>query len=235
MRTKAIQELTKLPNGFYNRGDSMDRLETFVAAAFAFAVTTLIISVGKIPNNHAEFLQAIKLIPSFAASFAIIIWIWATHANWCRRYGLEDGKAIVLSAILVFLVLVYILPLRIIMQSFFSAISDGYLPSDMHYEDGSQLRFMFAFYAIGFFALAVNFIGLFTYALSVKKSIDLTHWEISQTKTEVQAWMLAAFIAVLAFVFSLFLPIDMIDYSGYVYFLLIPVLGFHGWLRKRHA
>ncbi|WP_100657608.1 TMEM175 family protein [Alteromonas flava] len=110
---------TKKQPTFRNRGESMDRLETFVAAAFAFAVTMLVISVDDVPSNYAQFVYAVKLIPSFAASFAVIVWIWASHANWCRRYGLEDGPAIIMSATLVFLVLVYIYPLRAMMQVFF--------------------------------------------------------------------------------------------------------------------
>lgn len=225
--------LKRLPDGFYNRGQSMDRLETFVAAAFAFAVTTLIISVGKVPTHFDELIQAIKLVPSFAASFAIIVWIWATHANWCRRYGLEDGPTVVMSSTLVFLVLIYIFPLRIIMQGFFSAITGGFFTPEMKYEDMSQIRFMFAFYAVGFFALAINFIGLFKYALSQSKLIELTPKEVYQTQSDTQSWLLTALISIIAFLLALLLPISMIGMAGYIYFLLFPVLGLHSFLRNR--
>lgn len=57
------------------RGEEMTRIETFVAAAFAFAVTMVVISLGSIPSTFGAFIQAVKQIPSFAASCAIIFWI----------------------------------------------------------------------------------------------------------------------------------------------------------------
>ncbi|XOV77877.1 MAG: TMEM175 family protein [Aestuariibacter sp.] len=72
------------------RGETMNRIETFVAAAFAFAVTMLVISVDSIPGTFSELQQAAMDIPAFAASFAIITWIWFEHATWCRKFGLEQ-------------------------------------------------------------------------------------------------------------------------------------------------
>ena len=62
--------------GFQLRGTEVTRLETFIDAAFAFAVTMLVISVGDIPNNYQELILALKGIPSFAASFASIAIFW---------------------------------------------------------------------------------------------------------------------------------------------------------------
>jgi hypothetical protein len=225
----------QLPNGFYNRGESMDRLETFVAAAFAFAVTTLVIATTELPSNYEEFIYSVKLIPSFAAGFAIVVWIWATHANWCKRYGLEDGRAIILSSTLTFLVLVYIFPLRLIMQGFFAAMTDGFLPTEMHYASNSEVRFMFAFYAIGFFCLALNFVGLFNYAFLMKKEIKLSDIEVYQTVTDIQTWLLTALVALVALLLSLFIPFTMIGWAGYIYFLLFPILKVHGVLRRKSS
>ncbi|MEP1449058.1 MAG: TMEM175 family protein [Paraglaciecola sp.] len=70
---------------FKMRGDNMTRIETFVAAAFAFAVTMLVISVGAVPETMQDFVDATKQIPAFCASCALIMWIWHSHAVWCRR------------------------------------------------------------------------------------------------------------------------------------------------------
>ena len=67
---------------FRMRGESMTRIETFVAAAFAFATTMLVISIGTIPSSIDEFILAVKNIPSFLASSATILWIWHSHANY---------------------------------------------------------------------------------------------------------------------------------------------------------
>ncbi|MGK0304461.1 MAG: hypothetical protein ACI8UG_000191 [Gammaproteobacteria bacterium] len=65
------------------RGENMTRIETFVAAAFA--LTMLVISVGAVPETMQEFVEATKQISAFSASCAIIMWVWHTHALWCRR------------------------------------------------------------------------------------------------------------------------------------------------------
>jgi uncharacterized membrane protein len=75
---------------FTMRGESMTRLETFVAASFAFAITIMMISLGTMPDSIAEFVDATKEIPVFIASSVLLIWIWHAHAKWSRRYGLED-------------------------------------------------------------------------------------------------------------------------------------------------
>lgn len=226
------EQISKVES-FTMRGQSMSRLETLVAAAFAFAVTMLIISVGNVPGNFTEFIQAAKLIPSSAASFAIILWVWATHANWCRRFGLEDGMAILMSGTLIFIVLVYIFPLRLIMQGMFSMLSDGILPSEMRYQSADQARFMFVFYAAGFVALALNFAGLFSYAKRLKNQLQLSDAEIYHTNTQIQMWLLTALVASASLSSALLLPDTKLSWAGFIYFLFFPVLGIHGWLRER--
>jgi len=42
------------------------RLEGFVDASFAFAVTLLVISIGHVPGSVAEMLHALRGLPAFA-------------------------------------------------------------------------------------------------------------------------------------------------------------------------
>jgi len=49
---------------FKMRGENMTRIETFVAAAFAFAVTMLVISIGTVPQTMQNFVDATKQIPA---------------------------------------------------------------------------------------------------------------------------------------------------------------------------
>ncbi|MEE4246617.1 MAG: TMEM175 family protein [Kangiellaceae bacterium] len=222
-----MTELTQ-SHSFKSRGDNMSRLETFVAAAFAFAVTMLIISVDDVPSNFQEFLIAVKLVPSFAASFTVIVWIWASHANWCKRYGLEDGISVTLSCSLVFIVLVYIFPLRLMMQGLFAVLTDGYLPSEMSYNSAAEVRLMFAFYAVGFVALALNFFALYHYAYAKQKQLGLSSVELFITNTDRLNWILIAVVSLFSLSLAISLPAQYIGWAGYSYFLLFPVLfGFN--------
>ncbi|MDC8830804.1 TMEM175 family protein [Alteromonas gilva] len=217
--------------GFIYRGESMTRVETFVAAAFAFSVTMLVISVGAIPQNFAEFVIACKQIPAFAASFAVLTWIWHSHAVWSRRFGLEDAWTIVLSCGLIFLVLIYVYPLRIMMQSLFAFMSDGFFPGAMSFSEAWQIRFMFAFYAMGFVLLCLNFIALYGYARRQTLTPALSAIERFDSTTEIQSWIAAASISSLSLVLSILLPLDWLQFAGFSYFLFFPVLTIHGFAR----
>jgi hypothetical protein len=215
------------------RGENMTRIETFVAAAFAFAVTMLVISVGAVPETMQDFVDATKQIPAFTASCALIMWIWHSHAVWCRRYGLEDGMTIFLSSSLIILVLTYIYPLRLMMQALFNSLSNGYFPMEMTINHVWELRFMFAFYAIGFLLLSLNFIALYIYSLRKKASLVLDKLECFDTQTEIYMWLIGVGVGVVSLLFSLWLPTNLIGFSGYVLFVLFPLLYGLGFYRDR--
>lgn len=73
------EELEKLPKkqGFRLRGLEMTRLETFIDAAFAFAITILVISIGELPKNYGELVNALKDAPAFAGVMPTKIGIFA--------------------------------------------------------------------------------------------------------------------------------------------------------------
>ena len=58
-------DLDALPRlgGFRLRGIAMTRLETFIDAAFAFAITMLVIATQQIPDDIETLLAALKMCP----------------------------------------------------------------------------------------------------------------------------------------------------------------------------
>src|SRR4026209_1695612 len=92
-------ELDSLPRlgGFRLRGLEMTRLESFVDAAFAFAVTMLVIAGQQVPDDIPTMLKAFKNVPAFAASIAVLAIFWRGHWLWSRCFGLEDRSSIWIS------------------------------------------------------------------------------------------------------------------------------------------
>ncbi|MFW6078427.1 MAG: TMEM175 family protein [Gemmatimonadota bacterium] len=74
----------------------MTRIETFTDAAFAFALTLLVISLDP-ASSYAELATALRAVPAFLLSATLLIVFWWGHHRWSRRYGLEDGPTVVLS------------------------------------------------------------------------------------------------------------------------------------------
>ena len=146
-------------NGFRLRGMAMTRLETFTDAAFAFAVTLLVISVDDIPGSYEEFLAALTQIPAFIGCFLQLMLFWWGHHSWSRRYGLEDGASMLCSLALVATVLIYIYPLRVIIGAFFANATGGLLPLPFEV-NVNQIGSLYVVFGAGFSALAALPVGL---------------------------------------------------------------------------
>src|SRR6266487_4663718 len=67
-------DLDSLPRlkGFRLRGIAMTRLETFIDAAFAFAITMLVIATQQIPDDIETLLAAFRNVPAFVASIIVL-------------------------------------------------------------------------------------------------------------------------------------------------------------------
>lgn len=175
-------------DGFFNRGDTQTRLETFVDAAFAFVMTLLVISFNDIPKNSAEMIAAMKGIPAFAASFLLLTQFWMAHNNWCRRYGLDDQRMTVLSLTLVFLVLIFVYPLRVQFASLFYWLSNGWLPTTYSIASSSELQIMFLIFAVSFGAMSLCFALLYRHAWNEANRIGLDDFERQATKLHSWHW-----------------------------------------------
>jgi uncharacterized membrane protein len=80
------------------RGGDVSRLEGLTDAVFALSLTLIVVSL-RVPSTFAELLEDFRQLPVFAATFAILYWIWHCHYQFHRRYGLEDSGTIWLNAL----------------------------------------------------------------------------------------------------------------------------------------
>ncbi|HSD69731.1 MAG TPA: TMEM175 family protein, partial [Woeseiaceae bacterium] len=153
LASNATDRLSALPtrSGFRQRGMEMTRLETFTDAAFAFAVTLLVIGGSdSVPANFDEMLLALNQVPAFAASFANIMLFWYAHHIWSRRFGLEDTISILLSLLLIFVILIYVYPLKAIYSGAIEFFSNGYFTSYFGLRSLADLRDLFVIFGLGF-------------------------------------------------------------------------------------
>src|SRR5689334_20313949 len=111
LRTALITSDDVDGNGFRIRSREVSRLEGLSDAVFGFAITLLVVSL-EVPNTFDELMTLMRGFVAFAASFAVLIMIWYEHYTFFRRYGLEDLWIIVLNSALLFVVVLYIYPLK---------------------------------------------------------------------------------------------------------------------------
>jgi uncharacterized membrane protein len=177
--------------GKFDRGREVTRIEAFVDAAFAFAVTLLVISFNAMPDSAQALIEALKGVPAFAASFSLLAMLWWQHADWSRRYGLDDGRSVLLSLLLVFLVLVYVYPLRIIFTAFFGWVTHGWLPMGIAIESVRDLQLMFIAYAVAWTTLGFVVVALYRHAWRKRSALGLDRDERIELRGAIAAqWMI---------------------------------------------
>ena len=188
------------------RGDKVTRLEAFVDAAFAFAVTLLVISGDHVPTSIAMLYEAMKQIPTYVASFALIMQFWMNHADWSRRFGLEDAFSDRLSLLLVLVLLIFVYPLKMVFSSFFALVSGGFLPAQFSANSWSEVPILFQTFAIGFGCMALITCLLFWRAIKLGPSLGFTSPEIAYAKHKRLMWGTVVLFCILSFLLAIFIP-----------------------------
>ena len=231
--TYTAEQLANVPlrNGFRQRGEDMTRLETFTDAAFAFAVTLLVVGGGdSIPSNFDEMILAMKQVPAFAASFANIMLFWHAHHVWSRRFGLENSGSIFLSLLLVFVVLVYVYPLKAIYSGALEFFSGGYLESYFALTSVTDLRTLFVIFGAGYASLSVVIVLLNRHALAHSDKLSLNELECFDTKTDIGWWVISTIVPIVSIGLALLLPERLLFLPG-VFYGVFGVLG--PWYGRR--
>jgi hypothetical protein len=184
--------------GFRMRGEGMTRIEVFVDAAFAFALTLLVISFDRIPETLDEVITAFKGIPAFALAVMQLVWIWSAHSQWSERYGLRDTMSVAMSTALLIVMLIYIYPMRLMFEGLFWWASDGYFPSSLRFQNFGDVSTMFVFLGVSLGAL----------------------FEIYQTNTWAFVWFGSIGVCALGVLLAVVLDGDWIPLAGFSYALL---------------
>jgi uncharacterized membrane protein len=183
------------------------RLEGFVDAAFAFAITLLVISIGHTPATVPEMLHALRGIPAFALCFVLLARLWNAHRTWSRHYDIEDVTSTVLSLALVFMVLVFVHPLRLLFALLFAWVSHGFLVDQpVNMSDVEELRWGFEVYAVGFGTICAIFALLYRHAVRHAARIGLDAQEQIATRMYVAIWTVLTATAAVSLASAALLP-----------------------------
>jgi uncharacterized membrane protein len=136
------------------------RLDAFVDAAFAFAVTLLIIAGAEPLTGFADLGRALSHVPAFAAGFALVTMFWSAHRGFGKLTPRRDGAIGLISLAIVFTVLVYVFPLRLLTETGMGWVSGGRLPGAEMVDSLDDLSGIFVAYGAGFAFLSFLFVLL---------------------------------------------------------------------------
>jgi uncharacterized membrane protein len=221
-------------DGFRLRGMQMTRLETFIDAAFAFAISMLVIAAQQIPDNIQTLLAAFKNVPTFVCSIAVLGIFWRGHWLWSRRYGLEDSASILISWAMIVTILIFIYPLKAIFGAMWYFVSSRQVgqPFSLHTTE-SQARTIFAIYALGLIAISAEILLLNLRAWQLREPLRLNERETLVTHGELSGWSIPVGVGIVSLVSALTLPVEQIQWSGWVYFSMIILVPLHNHYLKR--
>ena len=125
----------------------------------------------QVPNSFDELVRTLRSFIAFAASFAALVWIWYLHREFFRRFGLGDGPMIVLNSILLFVVLLYVYPLKFLSTLVLGSLVD---PTGLAAIEPAQLSQLIIIYGLGYAVFAVFFL-MYLYALRRRDLLPKTH------------------------------------------------------------
>ena len=128
------------------------RLEGFSDAVFGFTITLLVASL-EVPATFDDLVAAFRGLPAFAVTFSILLLVWHEHHRFFRRFAAQDGLTIWLNGALLFVVMIYIYPLKflftiLIGPGFSKAIAGGLSMIRV-----DQIVTLMVMYGVGFAAI----------------------------------------------------------------------------------
>ncbi len=113
IRETLLKKERAVRNGFRLRGlDSVSRVEALSdgASPSTYAARRLAGSAA----NVRRALATMRGFLAFAITFAMLFHVWLTQYKFFRRYGLNDNFTIWMTALLLFVVLFYVYPLKFV-------------------------------------------------------------------------------------------------------------------------
>lgn len=172
--------------------DMSQRLDAFTDSAFAFAVTLMVVGAGGSALDIATLEATVASLPSFAIGFALIGMFWFGHVRWRQYRGPGDWRSVLLTFLLIFVVLVYITPLRAMAASF-----ADYMMGRNRFR--GSLGALFTIYGAGFTAMSAITMLLFHDAL---RNVGLDHTHRREAQGQIGIWAIIASTGALSTLFA---------------------------------
>ncbi|MDB5470242.1 MAG: transglutaminase-like protein [Caulobacter sp.] len=204
------------------------RLDAFVDAAFAFAVTLLLIAGAEPIVSIGGLQTALLNIPTSACCFALVAVFWQAHRSYGRLAPTRDAFSTLLSLAVVFSVLVYVFPLRMLVSSGFHYASQGVLPGSALINSFDDLKLLYVVYGFGFAFLSLLFVLLFHHTAKVGERLGATPEGREGAADSAVIWLFCMIAGLVSVVVAVLGPLRQAPFlPGFCYWIIPLAI----WLR----
>ncbi|GAB3339336.1 hypothetical protein GCM10027429_25550 [Marivirga atlantica] len=229
---------------FRYRGEEQTRIETFSDAVFALAVTLMVLS-STVPNTFADLQKSLADVVPFGICIVLLSVIWFQHYIFFIRYGFRDVKIVAINTILLFLVLIYVYPLKFLFKFLFGMYSAlltddretfNYLNTEVI--NSSEMSSLLFIYGIGAMLIFLVLAWMYALANSRRRAIGLNTVEVFLTRTGIYNNLLMAAVPFISCIITLipfsnqFSKVIIAGFSYWLYPVLLPT--FHAIRNKRY-
>jgi uncharacterized membrane protein len=229
------------PNAFRWRGTDVSRLEGFTDAVLGFAITLVVVSLD-VPDTLDELLRAMRGFVPFGLCFGYLVLLWYEHNIYFRRYGLNTLFILYCNTVLLFVILMYVYPLKFLANY----LVDGFVglntpaPADdilsIPVLANGQIATLMVIYGLGFVAIRAIILLLYGYAYSKRDKLELNAVERFDTRETIQGQIIRLSVGCAAVLVAGIGGSNAALASGLLFmslFLILPI--FHTMMgRRRH-
>lgn len=233
IRAKLLGRGVESGTDFRWRSYEISRIEGLSDAVFAFAVTLLVVSL-EVPKTFNELAEAMHGFGAFAISFALLFLVWLNQYKFFRRYGLQDNTTVLLNAVLLFVVLFYVYPLKFLFSFLINKLTGGHgevrLPNgnfEPMIENTEQMATLMIIFGVGYLAVFLVFVALYWHAYRKRAELDLDQLEVFDTRSSIRESALNCGIALVSISLAMFGG-RFSGFAGPVYMLTAVVMGVNG-------
>jgi uncharacterized membrane protein len=235
IREKLAERRVGADKGFRWRGHDISRLEGLSDAVFGFAITLLVVSL-EVPQTFSELIRMMNGLGAFAISFLMLFIVWWNHYRFFRRYGLQDNFTVWLNAVLLFVVLFYVYPLKFLFtwlvnvfmgRGGLAQMADGTTRAMVERE---QIPLLMIIFGIGYVAVFFLFVLLYLHAYRKRFELDLNELERFDTRSELRECVINIAVGMASIALAAIGGLRYAGLSGWIYMLLGPLLGINGFI-----
>jgi len=229
MSLPAVEHVEK--DGFRLRGLDMSRIDAFSDVVFGFALTLLVVSL-EVPKTYADLALSLRGFVPFAISFSLLMTVWIAHYKFFRRFGTHDRGTILINAVLLFVVLFYVYPLKFL---FTVASLDFFGATQAAHATGRQFKHLMMFFGFGFAAIYLLLAALYANGLRERHVLGLSRLEELLTRGYIADCAAIGGVGLLSSVVAVLLPDGYGGDAGWVYLAIAGVRPLMRRLTRRRV